>query len=305
MSPDVAILLATYNGSRYIKQQIESISLQSDVKPLLFISDDNSSDNTLELVQHYCKLYDLDFFIIDRHIGPWSNFAGSANNFFHLISSVKLPSSIRWVAFSDQDDVWESDHLSRAVSRLNCDPLSAGYSSCVVAFWPNGKRNFLKKHGYISRFNHLFESPGPGCSIVIRVDFFHTINRALQEKVALASSIQYHDWLIFAFARSLNWSWIIDEKSSLFYRQHDSNVLGANFGIISYFRRLCLVFGSWYRQQCLLVARFCCQTNVYPIILLERLTVVDRIRLMLLAFSLRRRFLHRIVLSLSFLFVPR
>jgi rhamnosyltransferase len=300
----VAVIMATYNGASFIEYQILSISRQNSISPSVYVSDDDSTDATVACASKACHDYRLPLEWINA---PRSNYLSrktAANNFYHIIVSLHLPEKIKWVALSDQDDIWNEDHLSRAVSRLRSSN-ALGYSSSVVAFWPSGATRLVRKDGTMSQFNHLFESPGPGCTIVLPRHVFDLFRLHLRANLHIASRIDFHDWLIFAFVRSLGGNWIIDGQPSLYYRQHCNNVLGVQMNPVSLIKRGSMVFGSWYRSQCLAIALFCGQSSLWPIKKLRRLSMADRFLLSLSSIKFRRRWRDRLILSLAFVLMRK
>lgn len=102
MEDKIAILMASYNGERYIKEQIESIINQDFSNWHLFISDDGSTDNTLSLEKSYQKKFPQKITVIENK----TNKHGSKYNFFNLVNIV-LSEKYNYFMFSDQDDVWK------------------------------------------------------------------------------------------------------------------------------------------------------------------------------------------------------
>lgn len=304
MPHEVAVLLASFNGESYIAQQLSSIVGQQKVFAHVYVSDDLSDDATLEHVDNMRLDYPDCISIVYGDKPPGLVKRNSANNFYYLIANVEPPPEVCWVAFSDQDDIWLSCHLINAIAALKQNNAE-GYSSSVLAFWPDGTRRLVKKHGFISSRNHLFESPGPGCSIVLPRLVFDQLQRHLRGSLKKASRIDFHDWAIFAYVRSKGGKWIIDSDPSLLYRQHSSNVLGVQLGFRNLLKRFRMLSGGWYRDQVLAVADFCDQSNDVTIQQLSRLSFLDRLRLALLAFVVRRRIRDRILLSFIFLFMRK
>lgn len=300
---DVAVLLAAYNGADYIKNQLASIANQKFCIPYVFVSDDGSTDETLNTLLETCSQLSLNCELITKGKDPLLSARNSANNFYHLILNTDLPESINWVAFSDQDDIWFPHHLSRALQRFSANSEIGGYSSSVVAFWENGRTRLIRKSGYVGPCNHLFESPGPGCSIVLPKNVFYKLKTVLANHLSVAATIDFHDWLIYAVVKSFGYEWFIDSEPSLLYRQHNNNVLGVGIGFCSLWKRFDMVYGWWYRKQCLNIATICDQQSFFPIRMLSRLSILDRIGLILYAPFLRRRSRDRLALSIGFLFM--
>jgi len=294
------VLLATYNGSAYIDDQILSILGQVGVDVSVVVSDDFSTDMTLRCLRSLVSAYPdrVDLFYGCRQ--PELMERSSASNFYYLISSIELSSDIGWVALSDQDDLWHPDRLARALACI-VDFSLAGYSSSVMAFWSNGEKCLVKKNGAITKYNHLFEAPGPGCSFVLPRDSFLQLQAHLRTHLASASRIHFHDWAIYAYIRSLGGRWYIDPWPSLMYRQHDSNVLGVQLTTYSISRRLSMLLGGWYRAQCLAIAQFVGQSSDEPAQLLRRFSFLDRVRLALMIVAHRRRSRDKFLLPFAFL----
>lgn len=302
MSDNVAVLLASFNGGRYIAEQVLSILKQEDVDAYLCISDDGSSDNTLQCISAISEQFPGRVSLLNGCRPPELSARNSANNFYYLIASLDLPPHIRWVAFSDQDDLWHPLHLSRAISIIAKLSL-AGYSSSVLAFWPDGRLQLIRKDGNISRYNHIFEAPGPGCSFVLPRETYDSLRLHLLKNLASAAKIDFHDWAIFAFVRGTGGGWYIDSWPSIMYRQHDLNVLGAQLTPRSISKRFKMLLGGWYREQCLAVAGFCGQLNERPAHLLRSLSLFDRLRLALTIARNRRRLRDRILVALVSIFM--
>ena len=247
MRPKFAVLLAAFNGSRFIRQQIASILNQSNVDLQLFISVDNSDDGTEEIVASY-KEFDSRVNIL-----PFGKkFGGAGPNFYRLISDVDF-SDFDYVSFADQDDVWRDDKLFRA-SQILMMSKARGYSSNFTAFWPNGRRLGVKKAYPQRRWDFIFESAGPGCTYVIRSDLALAIKRFILEAGEVLSKIEFHDWLIYAYARFQGYQWVIDDWSSIEYRQHLSNQLGVNSGVRPFILRVKKILNGYGISQSLLIA---------------------------------------------------
>lgn len=234
----IAVLLATYNGSVFLEEQLLSILNQKQVNFDLYISDDNSSDNTQDIINKYDTAY-KNIYVIKQLRNK-----GSANNFYNLIDQVNKD-KYNYFAFSDQDDIWPEYKLSRALQKLTEDGTS-GYSSDFIYFDNSQNFSYYKKSYKQKKYDYLFETPGPGCTFVIKKDLFESFQSFIKDKQDL---FDYHDWLIYAYARSQEFQWTIDESPNLFYRQHNENVAGVNSGIKAYQRRVKrILFGKWFNE---------------------------------------------------------
>ena len=110
MQPSVNVLMSSYNGEKYIKEQIESILAQKDVKLVLTVRDDCSTDSTLEILE---ELSNYDSRI---RIYAGNNNLGYSNSFMWLINNCS--NEEEFYAISDQDDVWLEEKLSRTIQLL-------------------------------------------------------------------------------------------------------------------------------------------------------------------------------------------
>ena len=222
------VLLAAYNGEKFIGKQIESILNQS-VKPFrVIINVDQSDDRTLDIIKDYQKKFNC-IEILDSSV----TYGSAAANFLKMLSTVDF-SKYDFVALADQDDIWKNNKLSQAekILKLGYD----GYSSNVEAFWPNGKKKIILKNQGQQKYDHFFESAGPGCTFVLSNHLVMSFQKFIRNSQFLKID-NYHDWLIYAYARSHNFNWVIDDYIGLSYRQHESNVFGANVGVRAFFSR--------------------------------------------------------------------
>jgi rhamnosyltransferase len=150
------------------------------------------------------------------------------------------------VALSDHDDVWPEHRISRAIDQLN-NHHADGYSSDVISVDEQLKVKKLIKKSYAQKkYDFIFESPGPGCSFVLTKKLFQFIQTKIDHKTI---NFSFHDWLIYALARSHGYLWHIDDAPSLFYRQHANNQLGANDGWLAFIKRVQKVLSGQYRRN--------------------------------------------------------
>ena len=287
-----AVLLATKNGSQFIKEQIESIIAQRNVEINLFVCDDQSSDDTVQIIKNnFTKKY--------HFIELKKTKSSAALNFFNLIIKTNF-SNFDYIALSDQDDIWHQRKINRAIECLT-KSNSDCYSSSVTAYWSDGKKKLLKKNGKLSKYNYFFESPGPGCTFVFRVDVANALKKLIIANESELYEVDFHDWFIYAWACSQGYSWYIDEQSLIYYRQHTKNVFGANVGYSQIIRRWKLLTDGWYVKQILTISRILGLENNDLVIKIDRLHFSDRVYLALRAYFFRRRFRDKFMLALAFL----
>jgi len=231
MRPSVAVLLAAFNGKKYINEQIESVLQQKNVDITIFVNVDKSTDGT----EDYIKELSINETRI-KFLEFGNVFGSAAKNFYHLIKNINFE-NYDYIALSDQDDIWNNDKIDRSIKKIkenNCD----GYSSNVTAFWKNNKTFVTQKSQKQRLFDHYFESAGPGCTYLLSQALLNKFKNFIFRNEQEVSEFQHHDWLIYAFAREKNLRWFIDDHSTLRYRQHPANELGVNTGFKAFFERL-------------------------------------------------------------------
>ena len=295
MHKKIAVLLASYNGVKYIKEQIDSILNQKEVDVTIFISDDLSTDKTIEYLQDIYK----DFKNI-VYLTSGSKFGGAGKNFFRLIRDVDF-SSFDFISFVDQDDIWYEDKLIRAIKTIEDKQLDA-YSSNVLAFWEDGKEMIINKSSLQARYDYLFEAAGPGCTYVLKKDLAIFLQNFICDNWEDVNKVELHDWFIYAFARENNYKWHIDEKPSMRYRQHTSNQVGANDGLKAKLKRLKKVFSSWYREEIIKIIKVLRLENKYKFskYILNK-SYLNNLLLLKYSFEFRRNKKEKLFLSLLIL----
>ncbi len=246
--PEVVVLLATYNGRRWLPEQLASILDQQGVRVRVVALDDESTDGTRDWLLEQAATDDRI-----TVLPSMGSSGGSAPNFYRLATLVSPPAD-GYLAFSDQDDVWLPGKLERHV-RLLREGDHDGISGSITAFTPDGRRTLIKKDYPQRRFDYLTESPGPGSTFVLTPRLAGLVAAQLADDDSPARTADFHDSLIYALARGAGFSWHIDGQPTLDYRQHDDNVMGSNTGIGSALERFRLIREHWHRGQAVIHAR--------------------------------------------------
>lgn len=295
MNKKIAVLLASYNGAKYIKEQVDSILNQKEVDVTIFVSDDLSTDNTLEYLQ---DIYKNEKRLV--YLESNQKFGGAAKNFYRLIKDVDF-SDVDFISLADQDDIWYEDKLVKAIKTIEQEQIDA-YSSNVLAFWEDGKEMILQKAQPQVKYDYLFEAAGPGCTYVLSQKLANDIKSFMIKNWEQINQIDLHDWLIYAYCRENNYKWHIDKKQSMRYRQHISNQVGANDGLNAKIKRLKLVFSSWYRDETSKIIKVLDLENKYRFskYILEK-SYLNNILLMRYVFDFRRKTKDKIFLALLIL----
>jgi len=216
--PTIKILLATYNGEKYIQEQINSICDQQDVLVNIVISDDGSNDNTINIINtNYTAIP------VEQNI-PGTGSA--ANNFLKMISHLDFSCAFDYVAFADQDDIWLPKKMNAAIDLLEREGGGLYCSNMTKWNTADGTFSNLKKDYPQKKFDFLFEGGSAGCTYVFTKTFAKELQKFLLDVNASNWKGFSHDWLVYFFARSRNLNVVIDSNSYIHYRLHDENVHG-------------------------------------------------------------------------------
>jgi len=217
--------MATYNGEKYLKEQIESILHQVRIPGHDFeivICDDNSNDSTREILQDFEQKYPIiRCYYNDTNIGFLSNF----NKAISLCKG-------EYIALSDQDDIWLPNHIKilyEGIKMKDCDDTYDLCGANAILVDSNNQElgtsmlesmslNYLPKtqDEYKLKIIHGNFFQGAACMITRRL-----ANRALP----VPENVAYHDHWLALYACFLNGIIYIDE-TVLRYRQHEHNVTG-------------------------------------------------------------------------------
>lgn len=292
-TPRVAVLLAAYNGEQYIREQLNSILTQQHIDLSIIISVDKCNDSTLSIVNGYASMYPNIISVL-----PYGKKYGSAGkNFIRLLCDVNFD-SYQYISFADQDDIWLPNKLERAISEMKKNYVD-GYSSNVTAFWESGKKKLVVKSFPQVNFDYLFESPGPGCTFVLSSYLSRAIQDHLISKSNELQNLWLHDWYCYSFARFNDFSWYIDPKPMMMYRQHSSNDVGANSGWKSFITRWKVIMKGDGFTKVLNQALFIGQNKIKPIQLIKSKKRISMLKLLFISGQCRRQWSHKLMLSVA------
>lgn len=227
----VDILMATYNGEKYIAEQIDSIINQSYENWNLLIRDDFSNDNTLNIIKHYSNV-DSRIKVISDDKGN----LGLIKNFEELLKH----SDSEYIMFSDQDDVWLenkvqvlfSSMLKLKEKHVEETPLLVHSDSYIVDENLNIISNeFIGERGHKKGINKIIFAPCvQGASMII--------NRVLKNIVLpFPKKINIHDYYISIINELVGERKFL-ETSLMYYRQHSKNEIGVNNSLLYKIKKL-------------------------------------------------------------------
>lgn len=216
----VAILLCTFNGARFLPQQLASYEAQDFTGWRLFASDDGSQDATLALLQDFQKKHGADKVQI-RH-GPCRGFVA---NFLSLICDPAVQGA--YYALSDQDDVWNGDKLSRALRFLGDVPADEPVVYCSRTRLIDEQGGEIGLSTFYRRAPHfrnaLAQSLAGGNTMVLNEKVRQLLMRAGPDV-----KIPSHDWWIYLAITAVGGKAIYDSAPTVSYRMHSRNVIGSN-----------------------------------------------------------------------------
>lgn len=220
----IQILLSTFNGEKYLHEQIESILQQKSVDFSILVRDDESRDSTCEILNSYQEQGILRWYE-GRNLK-------SAHSFFDLILHADFAD---FYALSDQDDYWINDKLDVAIEALSKfeDSKPALYFSkakCVDEKLEEIKGNRYPKNA-LSFGTALLQNNVTGCTLVF--------NRALLQllRQGIPATILMHDHWIYLVCKAFDGNVIYDPSSHILYRQHGNNVIGSNSNPLDRFKK--------------------------------------------------------------------
>lgn len=240
--PSVLVLMATFNGERFIEEQLESVFAQQNVSVEVLVRDDGSVDDTLTILEKLRAQRQLT--LVQRTLGT----GGVCRNFMELIK-LSEQHQFEYLAFCDQDDVWHPLHCSRGIQALN-ENQGDLYSGPVEAFWVGGKRKVLRQSRSKSAYDFIFEGGGQGCSYILTSDFACHLRSFIEANSGLLVKARYHDWITYIYCRVSGRRWVYGEAVCLEYRQHEFNDTGGRGSFLGFKSRVKQVMDGSYWIQC-------------------------------------------------------
>lgn len=218
----VAILLSHYNGSDYLREQLNSILNQNadNFSIDIYVRDDGSNNVNLVNLRQMTSCLPINVF-------EGSNI-GVTKSFFTLLEQVD---SYDYYAFCDQDDVWLDDKISSAVTMMKDSEGPVLYCSAYTLV--DAKLNLINFENHVndSFENALFKNFCTGCTCLINNKL-----RSIILNTDYTKNVPMHDWWMLMVAY-LTGTVIFDQQSHILYRQHGGNVVGGRTSFIKKTRR--------------------------------------------------------------------
>lgn len=212
LTPDVAVLMATFNGAQWLDKQIASIFAQIEVNPILYVFDDFSTDDTFNrLLEWKSRNYQIQ--ILTRG----TNKLGVPGAYYHLIDQ---DYEEQFISLVDQDDIWREDHLINSIKAFekNTPTIVCSPREHVDIFGVSiGNSGKLSRPASVS--NAIIENIAFGNTIVMNLEFQKSIRDFIPEESVMHDSWMYLFATVFGEIIRL-------EKPTVLYRLHSSNRVG-------------------------------------------------------------------------------
>lgn len=229
--PHITILMATFNGAQYLAAQLDSLLAQSHRNWSLVVSDDGSSDGTVDILRAFDRAHPERDVQLMRGPGQGS----AALNFISLLMRANTGRGL--TALADQDDVWLAHKLTRAVDHLSICPqnLPGIYASGSIRTTANLAPMRQQRAPVIqpSFRNALVQNVFAGHSTVLNAAAVQLVQNA-----GIPRNIAFHDWWLYQLVAGAGGLCMLDPAQTVLYRQHGRNAFGAAGGVLGTIKRL-------------------------------------------------------------------
>lgn len=228
----VTIFLATYNGGKFLREQLESIRAQTFSDWKLYVSDDGSTDRTVSVLKNFRENEKgHEIFLLK---GPGKGFV---SNFLNMACSCS--GQTPYYAFSDQDDIWHKDKIERALEWLKTVPQDIPALYCSRTEIVNEDASPMFPPVYSSKMevspsfeNALVQSIAGGNTMV-----FNYAAKELFLKFGGVVPVPSHDWWLYLLVTGVGGKVHYDTIPTMLYRQHQKNIIGYNRSFKAIFNR--------------------------------------------------------------------
>lgn len=234
----VLVMLSTYNGEKFLSEQLDSLFGQKDVYIHVLVRDDGSKDSTIEILKRYkCKNYQMTI-IEGQNVG-----AGCSFYELMAVACRDFP-NYDYYAFSDQDDVWFSNKLSKAVDKLEKFKNDARFLMYFCKYIPTDIKLIPIRTYSLPQKNNLAANMVHnrilGCTQVFNFALLQKAAMIVPRIENIKSSgrhLTLHDGWTAIVGYALNAIMISSDEKLMYYRQHMNNVVGVGGGMFSLWRK--------------------------------------------------------------------
>lgn len=228
--PMVAVLLSTYNGERYVREQLDSIFSQEGVRVELYVRDDGSEDSTMDILGKYAGRESMHILHDD------SGNVGVGESFLRLLDTA-VRGGAEYFAFADQDDIWIDDKLITGVDAIS-SMRESGKSGAILYcsnqyLYVDGVNTGCRFDGRQSTdlISRLQRNMLSGCTFVFNSELARRIVSAGRPDRRIIK-YRYHDVWTLLVAITCG-EVIYDETPHILYRIHENNVVGVKSPTLS------------------------------------------------------------------------
>lgn len=213
----VAVLLSTYNGEKYLSDQIDSlIEQEGDFEIHIIVRDDGSTDKTQEMLDEYKQ----------RGVLEWYSGTNlkSAKSYIDLLFDC---GEFDFYCFCDQDDVWDLDKISTGIQKIINENVPCIYFSNVVLVDANLRSygvNVYKRKPHFDFYTVSCASNIIGCTMIINNQLVEYLRKHEKPEV-----VAMHDSFVSRVCLSIGGKIIYDPNPHMKYRQHMNNVIGVKY----------------------------------------------------------------------------
>lgn len=236
--PRAVVLLATLNGAAFLDEQLASLAAQDFARLDVVAGDDGSTDGTLDILRRWQRRWRRGVFTVVE--GPGQGFA---ENFRQLILRPEAAPA-DYVAFCDQDDVWDRDKLSAAIGVLARSDGAALYGSRTrlvdAQLRVLGQSPLFREPPHFR--NAIVQNIAGGNTMVLNRAAF-----ALVAESARRAGFVSHDWWSYLIVSGAGGTVHYDPEPRIAYRQHGRNAVGDNSSLAARWRRMGLLLSGGYR----------------------------------------------------------
>jgi rhamnosyltransferase len=284
----VLVLMSSFNGEKFIKNQVNSIFNQENCDVFLKVHDDCSTDNTYKILLRLKDKYkNIEILRNTKQLG-------FSRNFLNLISNTNSL-SFEYIALSDQDDIFYRNKFINQANILS-NASYVGCSSSVKCF--DRSKKILNQSKNITKYDFLFEGAGQGCTFLLKKIFFDSVSIFIKQNHYLLKDFIFHDWLIYIYARANNFDWFFIDEPLVHYRIHENNSFGNKYSFKGIKNRLSKIFSGWYYNQ-IIIAN---QLGIFIDKNIPDLCKINYFQLLFILFSGgRRKITDRFICGVAFL----
>jgi len=209
--PLISIAMATYNGEKYLEKQLDSIYAQTYNNIEVVVTDDCSTDNTVEILGQYSKKHGLQYSVNEKNLGFVKNFE----------KAITLCAG-EYIALSDQDDIWETNKIHTLYHQIEDNLLIHSDASLIDESGELTASSYTQNSHKVLRkdiIEYFFNNDATGCTMMFS-------RKVLSSVLPMPGNIISHDWWIAINAKQQGKITYVSE-ALVQYRQHQGNQIGA------------------------------------------------------------------------------